>query len=118
MSIPSARLLQVISIAYVVGRDMSLAAVLCRDKTGIILHKGNLCEELVSTVTVLDVCETVGIRRAGPAAGPTCNVRFETVRLGPESRQRRAPQYGSSQEYAVRCTLCDGRSARSAYPGR
>lgn len=54
-------------------------------QTGIILHKGNLCEELVSTVTVLNVHETVGIQRAGPATGPTSNVRFETVRLGPDS---------------------------------
>lgn len=43
---------------------MSFAVVLCKGQTGIILHKVNLCEELVSTVTVLDVRETVGIRRA------------------------------------------------------
>lgn len=53
-----------------------------RERTGIILHKGNLCEELVSTATVLNVHETVGIQRAGPATVSTCNVRFETVRLG------------------------------------
>lgn len=63
---------------------MSLAAVLCRHRTGIILLVGNLCEELVSTVTVLNVHETVGIQRAGTTTGSTCNIRFETVRLGPD----------------------------------
>ena len=54
-------------------------------QTGIILLKANLCEELVSTVTVLNVQKTVEIRRAGPSTVSTCNVRFETVRLGLDS---------------------------------
>lgn len=39
----------------------------------------------MSTATVLNVHETVGIQPAGPATVSTCNVRFETVRLGLDS---------------------------------
>lgn len=45
---------------------MSLAAVLCRAQTGIILHEGNLCEELAAIqLQYWNVHETVGIQRAG-----------------------------------------------------